>query len=377
MTQFCCVACVLLGAALCLTAGVVRSLRYVMEVIQRGRTAVRPALFPPLSVVPAVSDSELSEPEYVHHQQLYPTVSHHPVIPISHGTHTSPPILITGRLVTQNDVGFLFVCLFFSNLHWAFSVSNPLLCVLHLWRRDIMSHTPSGSLFKCVTLFNFSCIHSCVDESTSVSTHSPYHIKMAAITLLLHNKGSKKEIMNKMEANNGIMWSLLLVICSVTGIVHLKYSTRLHCCFSLDGCFPSRPEWGSQTKAEVFLLRQKCCRRRSAFWCFSVRKAFSVWCSSALSDGYLPDRGGGEAEVCKEADERQITLVLPEEWSTLSERWGLWRRFRTLCVPGSQLNDLSTLLTSNIWECQKQKKKEWFLDLKEPWWWCVELQSHF
>ncbi|XP_029294496.1 axin-1 isoform X2 [Cottoperca gobio] len=38
--------------------------RYVMEVIQRGRTAVRPALFPPLSVVPAVSDSELSQPEY-------------------------------------------------------------------------------------------------------------------------------------------------------------------------------------------------------------------------------------------------------------------------------------------------------------------------
>ncbi|XP_056144151.1 axin-1 [Lampris incognitus] len=38
--------------------------RYVMEVIQRGRTAVRPALFPPLCVVPAVSDSELSESEY-------------------------------------------------------------------------------------------------------------------------------------------------------------------------------------------------------------------------------------------------------------------------------------------------------------------------
>ncbi|KAK5855888.1 hypothetical protein PBY51_007524 [Eleginops maclovinus] len=38
--------------------------RYVMEVIQRGRTAVRPALFPPLSVVPAVSDSELSQPEH-------------------------------------------------------------------------------------------------------------------------------------------------------------------------------------------------------------------------------------------------------------------------------------------------------------------------
>nr|XP_043907009.1 axin-1 [Solea senegalensis]XP_043907010.1 axin-1 [Solea senegalensis]XP_043907011.1 axin-1 [Solea senegalensis] len=38
--------------------------RYVMEVIQRGRTTVRPALFPPLSMVPAVSDSELSEPEH-------------------------------------------------------------------------------------------------------------------------------------------------------------------------------------------------------------------------------------------------------------------------------------------------------------------------
>ncbi|KAF7663525.1 hypothetical protein LDENG_00208230 [Lucifuga dentata] len=38
--------------------------RYVMEVIQRGRTAVRPALFPPLSVVPAVSDTELSEYEH-------------------------------------------------------------------------------------------------------------------------------------------------------------------------------------------------------------------------------------------------------------------------------------------------------------------------
>ncbi|XP_029945809.1 axin-1 [Salarias fasciatus] len=38
--------------------------RYVMEVIQRGRTAVRPAQCPPLSVVPAVSDSEFSEPEH-------------------------------------------------------------------------------------------------------------------------------------------------------------------------------------------------------------------------------------------------------------------------------------------------------------------------
>ncbi|KAK0154790.1 Axin-1 [Merluccius polli] len=40
--------------------------RYVMEVIQRGRTAVRPALFPPLDMVPAVSDCDLSESEYVH-----------------------------------------------------------------------------------------------------------------------------------------------------------------------------------------------------------------------------------------------------------------------------------------------------------------------
>ncbi|KAI4821994.1 hypothetical protein KUCAC02_007562 [Chaenocephalus aceratus] len=39
-------------------------IQYVMEVIQRGRTAARPALFPPLSVVPAVSDSELSQPEH-------------------------------------------------------------------------------------------------------------------------------------------------------------------------------------------------------------------------------------------------------------------------------------------------------------------------
>uniref|UniRef100_A0A8B9KH65 Axin-1 n=1 Tax=Astyanax mexicanus TaxID=7994 RepID=A0A8B9KH65_ASTMX len=37
--------------------------RYVMEVIQRGR-AIRPAAFPPLSVVPAVSDTELSEAEH-------------------------------------------------------------------------------------------------------------------------------------------------------------------------------------------------------------------------------------------------------------------------------------------------------------------------
>lgn len=43
-----------------------RSLRYVMEVIQRGRTAVRPALVPLLNTVPAVSDMELSEAECVH-----------------------------------------------------------------------------------------------------------------------------------------------------------------------------------------------------------------------------------------------------------------------------------------------------------------------
>uniref|UniRef100_A0A3B4C1L0 Axin-1 n=1 Tax=Pygocentrus nattereri TaxID=42514 RepID=A0A3B4C1L0_PYGNA len=44
--------------------------RYVMEVIQRGRTAIRPATFPPLSVVPAVSDTELSEAEYVLHKAV-------------------------------------------------------------------------------------------------------------------------------------------------------------------------------------------------------------------------------------------------------------------------------------------------------------------
>lgn len=52
-----------------------RLFRYVMEVIQRGRTAVRPAMFPPLSVVPAVSDSELSEPEYAHY--FFPAADHH------------------------------------------------------------------------------------------------------------------------------------------------------------------------------------------------------------------------------------------------------------------------------------------------------------
>ncbi|KAJ0057843.1 hypothetical protein NL108_002970 [Boleophthalmus pectinirostris] len=38
--------------------------RYVMEVIQRGRSAVRPTQCPPVNVVPAVSDSELSESEH-------------------------------------------------------------------------------------------------------------------------------------------------------------------------------------------------------------------------------------------------------------------------------------------------------------------------
>lgn len=37
-----------------------------MEVIQRGRTAVRPTPVPLLNAVPAVSDMELSEAEYVH-----------------------------------------------------------------------------------------------------------------------------------------------------------------------------------------------------------------------------------------------------------------------------------------------------------------------
>ncbi|KAB1251937.1 Axin-1, partial [Camelus dromedarius] len=39
--------------------------RYVQEVIQRGRSCVRPVCTPVLSVVPAVSDLELSETEYV------------------------------------------------------------------------------------------------------------------------------------------------------------------------------------------------------------------------------------------------------------------------------------------------------------------------
>lgn len=39
--------------------------RYVQEVIQRGRCCIRPACTPVLSAVPAVSDLELSETEYV------------------------------------------------------------------------------------------------------------------------------------------------------------------------------------------------------------------------------------------------------------------------------------------------------------------------
>ncbi|XP_023654360.1 axin-1 isoform X1 [Paramormyrops kingsleyae] len=38
--------------------------RYVLEVMERGRTAARPALIPAFSVVPAVSDIDLSEPEH-------------------------------------------------------------------------------------------------------------------------------------------------------------------------------------------------------------------------------------------------------------------------------------------------------------------------
>ena len=109
---FCSIACVLLKARLCLTAGVVRSLRYVMEVIQRGRTAVRPALFPPLSVVPAVSDSELSEPEYVHYvlPVLLPvTLPIMSKLPIVHGKPTSLPFpffvepLTLGYLAIDNS----------------------------------------------------------------------------------------------------------------------------------------------------------------------------------------------------------------------------------------------------------------------------------
>lgn len=45
-----------------------------MEVIQRGRTVVRPAIFPTLNVVPAVSDTELSEAQYV-------TLAQFPIMP--------------------------------------------------------------------------------------------------------------------------------------------------------------------------------------------------------------------------------------------------------------------------------------------------------
>ncbi|KAM6904937.1 axin-1 [Xenentodon cancila] len=38
--------------------------KYALQVIQRGRTALRPPLFPPLNVVPAVSDNEMSDPEH-------------------------------------------------------------------------------------------------------------------------------------------------------------------------------------------------------------------------------------------------------------------------------------------------------------------------
>lgn len=46
--------------------------RYVQEVIQRGRSCVRPACTPMLSVVPAVSDMELSETEYVRPPRAFP-----------------------------------------------------------------------------------------------------------------------------------------------------------------------------------------------------------------------------------------------------------------------------------------------------------------
>lgn len=101
---YCSLACVLLSAGLCLTTRVVWSLRYVMEVIQRGRTAVRPALFPPLSVVPAVSDSELSEPEYVLCFLSVVTFLTNSKYPCRSQQPTSLSILITVILVAQDSV---------------------------------------------------------------------------------------------------------------------------------------------------------------------------------------------------------------------------------------------------------------------------------
>ncbi|XP_064844380.1 axin-1-like isoform X4 [Oncorhynchus masou masou] len=64
--------------------------RYVMEVIQRGRAAARPALFPPLGVVPAVSDTELSE--YVQSGFTPVALNTHP---ISHSSTQTPIPLVT------------------------------------------------------------------------------------------------------------------------------------------------------------------------------------------------------------------------------------------------------------------------------------------
>lgn len=75
-----------------------------MEVIQRGRTAVRPALFPPLSVVPAVSDSELSEPEYVLCFLSVVTFLTNSKYPCRSQQPTSLSILITVILVAQDSV---------------------------------------------------------------------------------------------------------------------------------------------------------------------------------------------------------------------------------------------------------------------------------
>ncbi|KAM3599029.1 uncharacterized protein V6R79_025828 [Siganus canaliculatus] len=89
--------------------------RYVMEVIQRGRTAVRPALFPPLNMVPAVSDSELSEPEYVHRvlSVTPPPLPLSPNVPIGHAVSfpnsPSPSVCVICQCVVSKTLSLSFV----------------------------------------------------------------------------------------------------------------------------------------------------------------------------------------------------------------------------------------------------------------------------
>lgn len=61
--------------------------RYVQEVIQRGRSCVRPACTPMLSVVPAVSDMELSETEYV--RPRGPSRTAHPALAVGQASRSS------------------------------------------------------------------------------------------------------------------------------------------------------------------------------------------------------------------------------------------------------------------------------------------------